>query len=291
MAEKEEFDRSTKIRFHVFPDDRFVDFSIYQFGWEQCEPRHSFGPAVRNHYLLHYIISGKGILESDDAKKQNHHYELHEGQAFLICPTQVNTYHADAEDPWKYTWIEFDGLRVKEALDQAGLNINQPIFHPVSREASLRLQELMLHMVEYGNETELHLTGYGFLFLDQLVKASTTKREKSQKRVQDFYLREAMNYIEQRYAEDISVEDIAAFCGLNRSYFGRIFKESMGQTPQEFLMNYRITKACQLLKSTRLSIGEIAESVGYPNQLHFSRAFHNVIGVSPRAWRNEHFEL
>ena len=52
-------------------------------------------------------------------------------------------------------------------------------------------------------------------------------------------------------------------------------------------MNYRMVKAAELLKLTDLSIGDIANAVGYPNQLHFSRAFKNVYGISPREWRNK----
>lgn len=292
MAEREIMTHlSSKVRFHVFPDDRFVDFSMYQFGWEKCEPRHSYGPAVRNHYLFHYILSGKGILESNDANKQTHFYNLHAGQGFLIAPGQINHYHADEDDPWEYTWIEFDGVRVKESLDMAGLNINQPVYRAGAQAEAEKLGQIMMYIVDHGTGTPLQLTGYGFLFLDQLVSSSAMKQEGKGKRVRDFYLREAMNYIEQHYQEEIAVEDIAAFCGLNRSYFGKVFREVMGKTPQEFLIHYRITKACQLLKSTQMSIKDIAIAVGYPNQLHFSRAFHNAIGTSPRAWRNEHFSM
>ena len=52
----------TKCRFHVFQDERFVDLNLYQYGWEQTEPLHSYGPYARNHYLFHYVISGKGLL-------------------------------------------------------------------------------------------------------------------------------------------------------------------------------------------------------------------------------------
>lgn len=292
MAEREIMTHSSsKVRFHVFPDDRFVDFSMYQFGWEKCEPRHAYGPAVRNHYLFHYILSGKGILESSDANKQTHFYNLHAGQGFLIAPGQINHYHADEDDPWEYTWIEFDGVRVKESLDMAGLNINQPVYRAGAQAEAEKLGQIMMYIVDHGTGTPLQLTGYGFLFLDQLVSSSAMKQEGKGKRVRDFYLREAMNYIEQHYQEEIAVEDIAVFCGLNRSYFGKIFREVMGKTPQEFLIHYRITKACQLLKSTQMSIKDIAIAVGYPNQLHFSRAFHNAIGTSPRAWRNEHFSM
>ena len=47
-------------RFSVFPHENFVDLFLVQFGWEQCESLYSYGPHVRNNYLFHYIISGKG---------------------------------------------------------------------------------------------------------------------------------------------------------------------------------------------------------------------------------------
>lgn len=93
------------------------------------------------------------------------------------------------------------------------------------------------------------------------------------------------SFIEQNFQNDISIEDIAACCGLNRSYFGKIFHDTIGRSPQEFLISYRMTKAAELLKITALSIADIGNAVGYPNQLHFSRAFKNVYGLSPRNWR------
>lgn len=95
----------------------------------------------------------------------------------------------------------------------------------------------------------------------------------------DFYIKEAMNYIEQNFQNDISIEDIARVCGINRSYLGKIFKNSVGHSPQEFLMNYRMIKATELLKLTSLSIADVGSAVGYENQLHFSRAFKNIYGV------------
>lgn len=94
--------------------------------------------------------------------------------------------------------------------------------------------------------------------------------------------------MEQNFQNNITVEDIAGFCNLNRSYFGKIFRDAMGKSPQEFLISYRMTKAAELLKLTDLTIGDISNAVGYPSQLHFSRAFKNVYQVSPRQWRTEH---
>ena len=54
----------SEVIFSVFPSENFVDLGLYQFGWEQCDPSHSFGPAARNHYLFHYCLSGTGMLYS-----------------------------------------------------------------------------------------------------------------------------------------------------------------------------------------------------------------------------------
>ena len=80
--------------FHIFSDERFLDLTVYQYGYEKCEPLHSYGPFVRNHYLFHYIISGKGMLsvtEKDD--NAVYHMEAHSG--FLIEPGRINLYSAD----------------------------------------------------------------------------------------------------------------------------------------------------------------------------------------------------
>jgi AraC-like DNA-binding protein len=61
----------------------------------------------------------------------------------------------------------------------------------------------------------------------------------------------------------------------------------MKTTPQEFLIKYRLTKACEMLKDDSMSIREIAELTGYPNQFYFSRAFKEIYNMPPRQWRNQ----
>ena len=101
--------------FSVFPNENFLDLRLYQYGWEQCSPLHSFGPFVRNHYLFHYVISGKGSMDWTDQDGVRREYRLKADQGFLISPGQVSTYSADEKDPWKYVWLEFDGLQIGRA--------------------------------------------------------------------------------------------------------------------------------------------------------------------------------
>lgn len=273
--------------FFVFPNENFVDLGLYQFGKEQCEPAHSFGPASRNHYLFHFVLSGTGKLMADNAKGETQTYQIKSGQGFMIFPRQITTYIADQHLPWEYVWIEFDGLRAKEIVELAGLSLDNPVYRAHSKELREEMKKEMLYMAEHGDESPFHLIGHLYLFIDYMSRSSVSMRLSSEGRVQDFYIKEALTYIEQNFQNDISVEGIAKSCGLNRSYFGRIFKDAIGKSPKEFIMDYRMVKATELLKLTDLTIGDIGNAVGYPNQLHFSRAFKHTYGMSPREWRNK----
>lgn len=271
--------------FSIFPNENFVDLCLYQFGWEECSPAQSFGPASRNHYLFHYVISGSGTLKAHDHDGLARDYKIAAGQGFMIFPGQITTYIASDETPWEYAWVEFDGLRAKESLEIAGLSPDNPVYFSHSEEIRENMVHEMLHIVHHKEESSLQLIGHLYLFLDCLMRSAAHVRKPSQNKLRDFYLKEAISFIEQNFQNSISVEDIAENCGLNRSYFGKIFKDSVGKSPQEFLIQYRMIKASELLRMTKKSVQEIGNSVGYPNALHFSRAFKNVYGISPRSWR------
>lgn len=271
--------------FSIFPNQNFVDLGLFQFGWERCTPAHSFGPAARNHYLFHYILSGTGTLMADDSKGVTQTYSIKSMQGFMIFPNQITTYVADKQLPWEYVWLEFDGLRVKSLLDTIGLSLDKPVYH--ARNKSLRedMANEMLYISRHKDESPFHLIGHLYLFLDYLLRSAADEQLEHGSKLREFYIHEALTYIEHNFQNEITIEDIAGVCGLNRTYFGKIFKEALGKTPQEFLLNYRMLKAAELLKLTSLSIGDVGLAVGYANQMHFSRAFKNNYGISPGEWR------
>lgn len=274
--------------FNIFPNKNFIDLNMFQYGWEKCKPSQSFGPSRRNHYLFHFIISGKGRLFIDDSKGNNHEFHINKKQGFMICPEVVSTYVADEEDPWEYSWIEFDGLLVKEMLNQAGLSKDTPIYVSDSKSRALALENEMVYMAQHADESSFHIMGHLYMALDHLLQSSVNKRAIVDNNLIEFYVTEAIAFIELNYHKEVSVEDIAKSCGLNRSYFGKIFREHIGTTPQNFLMNYRMRKAAELLEMTKLKIKDICPAIGYPNQLNFSRAFRNIYGMSPSDWRKAH---
>lgn len=273
--------------FSVFPSENFVDLSLFQCGREKCSPSHSFGPAARNHYLFHYVISGTGKLFAYDKNGETKEYSIKSMQGFMLFPDQITMYVADKDLPWEYVWVEFDGLRAKAVVETAGFSLDQPIYKARSKELREEMMKEMNYIAENGSSSPFDLIGHLYLFIDHLTRSTEGVKVHHSSKLRDFYIHEAIEFVEHNFQNDISVEDIADVCGLNRSYFGKIFKEALGKSPQEFLLNYRMVKAAELLKLTKLSVGDISSAVGYGNQLHFSRAFKNIYGVSPKKWRTE----
>ncbi len=261
-----------------------TDLNMYQCGTEFCDPGHYYGPAVRDHYLIHYIHSGQGrFCVGEDV------YHLHGGQGFLICPNIVTYYQADPHDPWNYSWVGFHGLKAESYLKGAGLSAHSPIF---STNGDDFIGVLFRNMIEAKNlqkGREIRLLGYLYLFLSQLIEHNSnggftdpgcTRKES--------YVKKAIDYIEMNYSRKMSIAELSHSIGLDRSYLGSIFREQLNTSLQDFLKNYRMDKACELMKNENLSIGDISRSVGYDDPLLFSKLFKKCKGSSPREYRRNY---
>ena len=102
------------------------------------------------------------------------------------------------------------------------------------------------------------------------------------------YVEEALKYIEANYSEAVTIQDLANWLGLERTYLYRLFKSMVGMSPQAYLLDVRIRQACTLLTHSDLTITNIACSVGYEDSLYFSRLFHRKKGQTPSQYRLTH---
>ena len=271
---------------YIFPSNNFVDLTIYQFGHQDCPPFHANGPSICNHFLFHYVHKGKGVFFADDEQNRTIRYEIEAGQGFMISPKQVTSYAADDKQPWSYSWVEFDGLKAKEIVMESGITESNPVYKSKNDEAQQKMVAALKYIAYNPKASPFELIGYCYLFLSNLVDSSIFRKKIARSSLQDFYINLVRIYIESNYQNNIEVKDIAASCNLDRSYVGKIFKSTLGISIRDYLIRYRINKACELMKGTNLSIGEIGGMVGYPNMFNFSRAFKAVMGISPRKWRD-----
>ncbi|MMZ62398.1 Arabinose operon regulatory protein [compost metagenome] len=96
-----------------------------------------------------------------------------------------------------------------------------------------------------------------------------------------------MNYIEKNYNSGLQIHDVASYLGLHPNYLSAVFKQETGKTPKQYMMELRIRKASELLRQTDYPILVISKSVGYADQLTFSRAFKSMTGMSPTDYRQQ----
>ena len=99
------------------------DLVVYHVGAEKCEPGH-FWSGVRDHFLIHYVLSGKGIFTFDGST-----YQLSGGQGFLICPNILSFYQADLDEPWEYCWVGFHGRQAEKYLKALNLEASIQYLH------------------------------------------------------------------------------------------------------------------------------------------------------------------
>jgi AraC-like DNA-binding protein len=259
-----------------------TDLNMYHCGMEDCSHGHFFGPAVRDHFLIHYIVKGKGSFQVGDII-----YNLEAGQGFLICPNIVTYYQADSEDPWSYRWVGFQGLKAESYLKKANLSLYNPIFKYNSDNSLINCLDDMVNANLLMKNSDIRLLSllYNFIAIlvennpeDNYIRHNIDKRE--------VYVQKAVEYIEKNYSRKISIQEISKSINLDRSYFGSIFKDYFNKSPQEFLIHFRFNKACDLMKNKSLSIADISRSVGYDDPLLFSKLFKKFKGLSPNKYRN-----
>ena len=101
-----------------------VELSIFNCGHEYCQPGYTWGPGVRDHYLIHLVVAGKGVYQVGGAA-----FPLQEGDLFLAKPNQLITYAADETDPWEYYWVGFNGACANKLVQQTPFTDAHPVHH------------------------------------------------------------------------------------------------------------------------------------------------------------------
>lgn len=250
-------------------------------GLSRTEPMHSFGPALKPHYLIHYILSGRGRFAIGGEE-----YPLEAGYGFLITPDELAFYQADEEEPWTYVWVGFSGTQAETYVGNIGLSVRQPIFKSDASEELYRIVKDMMEHNTYDLSHDLRRNGQLGVFLSVIAEGSRVEKRSEYDKA-NTYVRKAILFIQNNYCNPIKVTDVADYVCVNRSYLYTLFQKSIGMSPQQFLTTFRITKATELLQITSLPIESIALSCGYHDPLVFTKAFRQIKKMSPSGFRKE----
>lgn len=257
------------------------DLVVYQCGMEKCKPSHFYGPAIRDHFLIHFILKGSGTFYVNEKS-----YEIKANQGFLICPDVVTYYKADNEEPWLYTWVGFKGIKAENYLKLADLNQENPVFECIDGEFVKKCFENMIKSTELKYGREVRLQGLLGVFLSELIEKAG-KHVDISNNYKELYIKKSLQFVEANYYRKLNISEMAKSVGLNKNYFSTFFRINMGVTPQQYVIKFRINKACELMRNMGLTISDISRSVGYNDTLGFSKIFKKEKGVSPKIYREK----
>lgn len=262
-------------------ESHHFDLNVDHYGAETCDKNYSFGPSIRDNYVLHFIVSGKGTFSIDGQTTS-----LKAGDLFLLPKDKLTFYQADGQEPWSYIWVGFNGSRVEPLLRQSQL-LDTYYLHSHIESPILNIMQTITDLSgrKPGPVTELLLIGELHKLLAAILEEFPTVNQESASQLTKAYVQQALKIIHSQYNIPLKVTDLAQQLSLSRSYLYKIFKKETGYALKDYILQVKMNRSCQLLQNTDLSITEISFSVGYTDPLQFSTAFKHTFQMSPSDYR------
>ena len=225
-----------------------IELSIFNCGLERCAPGQTWGPGIRDHYLIHLVVSGKGTFEVGGQT-----FEVVPGDLFFARPSQLIRYTADEQQPWEYSWVGFNGACAHKLTAQLPFTDEQPVHHTSDPETMRAALTNIYSSRGLQPQDEAAMVGYLYLFISALMKETSASKPHSTSSSSQYVLN-AIKYIQFNYSHDISIDDVAKSVGVSRSHLYRVFMLNVGKSPIDYLTEYRINEACKLLRAGNLSL-------------------------------------
>ncbi len=252
--------------------------------------------------LLHYVVDGAITVRSHSGD-----VTARRGDAVFTFPGDACTYRVHGPIQMIHSHIDLRGAGAEiidrdaggwvaemddehSAADVLGARLILPdrIALDPAHEAVALLEQLAVEDTSGGVAGDLLRAGAGLRILALISRLATerlTQRQPTVRSVQATHVRHAIDIIEQRIAEQISLHDLARELGLDADYLGRLFRQSLGISAGTCILRHRLAQARKLLREPGRSIAVVAAAVGYPDALYFGRIFRRETGTTPSQWR------
>lgn len=258
------------------------EMNVDECGIEQGIPGLGYNYEVLKNAVIHYVTKGYGTFKFNGKV-----YTLKQGDIFILLKGMQVEYVASIDDPWEYYWIGFSGSNANEYLNRTSIT-NSCV---ANCKENSKIPQIILNMCEISKtynpskSDDILLLKELYSLLYALIEEFPKPFEYKDKELHT-YIQDALNFINSNYMHSITVQEIADYVNLSRSYLYKMFIKNLGISPQRYLINLRMYKATLLLKGTKLPIGEVASSVGYSDSLLFSKTFSKHFSMSPLNYRN-----
>ncbi|TFE23306.1 AraC family transcriptional regulator [Cohnella luojiensis] len=246
------------------------------------------------HMEFLYFVSGNATIECGSVP-----YQYQAGELCVVNSNELHYGITNSEDLSFYAMIVDISLLHSYSTDA----IETKFITPISQNRILfqnRIsddEEITRCMLTIIRELERKDLGYElsikshlYLLLSLLVRnymATLTEQDEYRHRLKELErLAPVFAYIDEHYKAKLTVQQLAGHAGLSRFHFSRLFKQVTDKTLVEYINLVRINKSESLLRSTRLTISEIAMETGFSDIYYFSRTFKKLKKLSPSEWRH-----
>jgi AraC-like DNA-binding protein len=255
----------------------------YNCGRMTAKPNYQSGPRMTRYYSVHFVTEGRVIYTFDGQQVC-----LQKGDLFALFPFTPVQYNVDPSNPkLQMSWVSIQGDGALALFEYAGLRKESPyLLQPYLPGLPSMLNQILHEFRRlHTGENYLHCLSMVFELFSLLAASNMPKMQK--KKSPSVWLQESMHFMNEHFAEGITVQDVANQSGVNRSYFSVEFSKCFGISPMRYLQKLKLENGAKMLNETNLSVTEIAMSLGYPELYAFTRAFREYYGMSPREYRKK----
>ena len=268
--------------FHSFPTRNDTELLLIYLGYDNFHFIKSW-KAFRSQpfYTLHFILSGKGFLELRKKK-----YEIHAGDIFILPPSVKFRYYPDEQEPWEYGYFCFNGSLADEYLQETGFSQLSPI--RTSREEQ-KIYSLFSDIFNKITKNVSPSYYEGLCLFFSILDSVVSNKPLSSKGYKTEVVQQAKQQIDSFYfTPDFTIERIAESLYISHARLCRLFKAEIGTTMISYLNEKRMQHAEELLRTTSLSVSEIASASGFRDYTHFLSQFKRIHGVTTKDYRLTH---
>lgn len=226
-------------------------------------------------------VSGKGYLKYEDKE-----YILEKGQCALINCKNHHYYCPLGEEPWEFMWAHYNGANSLEYYNIFINNNESPVISPANFNEYIDIIKMLIKTnISIDIFTELNNSRHLVGLITEFIYSSKNKNFFDALSLAPLYIQKLINYLDMHFNENISLDYLAKEFGVSKFHLCREFKRYTSSTIKEHLIQIRISRAKELLKSTNESIGEIGSMVGIENTTHFITLFKEKEGYTPLTFR------
>jgi len=251
-------------------------FSLHTIGWHKCNDlyRYTYEQGNPNH-LLFFTVHGSGYLVMNQQK-----YSIPAGSITFIPRSTPCQYGTPKNGLWEFYWIHTAGDLATRFMDSAAQSGNYVTDFQSGYNYVQRLEELIRLCSGRGHNKELYLSAQlSELLHHTAIRLSETAESAS-------LSSRAIFYIEHHFHAHLTVEETAQSLFVSPAHLIRTFKKETGYTPHEYITEYRLMIAAQLLEFGRQRVDEIAARTGFSSPSHFISSFRRQYGCTPLQYRS-----